>query len=53
VIHPTHEIIEDWDVPDPHSPMWRCRKCRECGCSLCDDSEELAMPCAGEPWWEQ
>lgn len=56
-IHPTHEVVRDDDAPDPHSPGWRCVKCRHYACALCSTAsdpaaDELIEPCAGIPWWD-
>jgi hypothetical protein len=53
-IHPSHDIEENWDTPDPHCPSWHCRTCRELACSMCklDDDDDLRAPCLGYPWYE-
>jgi hypothetical protein len=53
--HPSHDLHEDYERGfDPHLPVWVCRVCQETECVLCDpdDESELAVRCAGFPWYQ-
>jgi len=47
--HPSHDIEENWNAPDPHSPGWQCQACCAYACALCDleADDPLALPCEG------
>jgi len=49
-LHPSHDVEENDNGPDPHNPGWQCKICHIYACALCDlkPDDELALPCEGE-----
>lgn len=53
-VHPSHQVEETWDFPDPHNPGVRCTICDHAACSMCplDGDDELAVTCPGFSHWQ-